>query len=57
MRRAPRSEVLEELHWHFDRPTEAYDVMTEAERRQVVAKGFLTKDLYDKIAGRLPAKA
>jgi hypothetical protein len=48
-----RTTIFEELEWHFDDPGAAYSVMTTEERREVVAKGHLTKELRDILETRL----
>lgn len=53
MRHLRRSEIVAELEWHFEQPGKVYLAMTEAERREVASKGFLTKDLCATIRKRI----
>jgi hypothetical protein len=51
-----RKLIFEELGWHFDDPGRAYSVMTTEERREVVKKGHLTKELRDILESRLASE-
>jgi hypothetical protein len=54
VRRDEMRRVVEELSWHTDQPKVAYEATTEKERRDILKRGYVTKELWRCIAVRLP---
>jgi hypothetical protein len=50
-----KRDIMDELDWHFENPVLAYKQLTEPEKREIVKKGFVTKELRDTVAQRLAA--
>ena len=53
MRRDERARLIEELGWHCDRPRVAVELLTEAETRDILKRGHVTRDLWQAIQPRL----
>lgn len=48
-----RYKVIDELGWHCDDPRAAFELLEPAEARDILKRGFVTKDLSESIAERL----
>lgn len=55
MRADQKRMVIEELKWHCDRPKRAAELLTEAEARDIIKRGYVTKELWAQVEPRLEA--
>lgn len=58
MKPGDKHKIIEELVWHCGAPARARQVeavLTEPERRDIIRRGFVSKDLWQAIQPRLAA--
>jgi hypothetical protein len=48
-----KKQILEELGWHCEHPAAAYELLTDPERREIAKKGFMTKELWQRLQPRI----
>ncbi len=48
-----RSRIIDELAWHTDKPAAAYELLTEAERKDIMKRGFVTRTVWDAVSSRM----
>ena len=45
--------IIDELKWHTARPAKVYLLLTDAEKREITRRGFMTKDLWKTVEKRI----